>query len=123
MYRKKYRNSKIRTQEGLEFDSKKEYTRYCQLCILQQDGKIKNLELQKTYELIPKQKLDNPRLEKGRMIRHEKAVTYTADFVYTDVESGKVVVEDTKSDPTKTPQYIIKRKLMKYIHGIEIVEI
>lgn len=123
MYRKKYRNSKIRTQEGLEFDSKKEYTRYCQLCILQQDGKIKDLELQKTYELIPKQKLDNPRLEKGRMIRHEKAVTYTADFVYTDIESGKVVVEDTKSDPTKTPQYIIKRKLMKYIHGIEIVEI
>jgi hypothetical protein len=37
------------------------------------------------------------------------------------VKDGEVVVEDVKG--MKTKEYIIKRKLMKYILGIEVVEI
>ena len=42
-----------------------------------------------------------------------------ADFVY--YQDGKMVVEDTKG--FKTDAYIIKRKLMRYVHGIAIKEI
>jgi hypothetical protein len=41
------------------------------------------------------------------------------DFVY--MENGKKVVEDTKGFRTK--DYIIKRKLMLYVHGIRIKEV
>ena len=44
-----------------------------------------------------------------------------ADFVYT--KDGEMIVEDTKSPVTRTKDYIIKRKLMRYIHGIAISEI
>lgn len=47
-------------------------------------------------------------------------MTYIADFVYTDAATGKLVVEDAKG--MRTRDYIIKRKLMLYIHGIKIRE-
>lgn len=84
--------------DGIKFDSKREAGRYQVLKLLEADGKIKNLELQPKYELIPKQE-------------GERAVVYRADFRYVDVESGKVIVEDVKG--MKTKDYIIKRKLFK----------
>ena len=42
-----------------------------------------------------------------------------ADFVY--VENGEKVVEDTKG--MKTRDYIIKRKLMLYVHKVRIREV
>jgi hypothetical protein len=49
----------------------------------------------------------------------ERRCVYVADFVYT--EDGKKVVEDTKGMRTK--EYVIKRKLMLYIHHIKIKEV
>jgi hypothetical protein len=49
----------------------------------------------------------------------ERACAYVADFVYT--ENGKKIVEDTKG--FKTKDYIIKRKLMLWVHGIRVKEI
>lgn len=49
----------------------------------------------------------------------ERAVKYKADFVYK--ENGETVVEDTKG--VKTKDYIIKRKLMLWVHGISIREV
>ena len=105
MTRNKYRNVKTKIN-GIEFDSKKEANRYIELKILQKAGIIKDLELQKKYELIPKQK-------------NERACYYIADFVYT--ENGNKIVEDTKGKKTK--DYIIKRKLMLYRYGIKIREV
>lgn len=51
----------------------------------------------------------------------ERSVKYIADFVYTDKATGQTVVEDTKG--VRTKEYIIKRKLMLYLHGIRIKEI
>ena len=48
------------------------------------------------------------------------ACKYVADFVYTDVETGETVVEDTKG--FRTDVYKIKRKLMLKVHGIKIKE-
>ena len=48
-------------------------------------------------------------------------MSYVADFVYSDVRSGETVVEDAKGMHTR--DYIIKRKLMRYVHGIKIREV
>ena len=65
---------------------------------------------QVAFELIPAQKAGG---------RSERACKYVADFVYT--KSGEVVVEDVKGH--RTPEYIIKRKLMLWRHGIAIQEV
>lgn len=95
---------------GEEFDSIKEYTRYRELLFLAVGGKIRNLRRQVKYELVPAQYVD------GKCV--ERALSYIADFVYED-ESGEVV-EDVKG--FKTPEYIIKRKLMLYLKGIRVRE-
>ena len=123
----KYGSKKI-TINGETFDSHKEYRRFCELQLLQRAGKIKDLQRQVRFELIPAQyetyerysDKTGKRLKDGKRCVEESCV-YVADFVYT--ENGKQVVEDTKSDPTKTKDYKIKRKLMLYIHGIRIQEI
>ena len=49
----------------------------------------------------------------------ERGVYYIADFVY--YRDGEYIVEDTKG--VRTKDYIIKRKLMLYVHGIKIKEV
>lgn len=102
------------TFRGQTFDSKKEAERFAQLRYMQMGKLISGLECQVKFELIPNQKDEN-----GKVI--ERAVTYIADFVYTDLRTGEQVVEDTKG--VKTKEYIIKRKLMLHVHGIRIKEI
>lgn len=98
------------TVDGIVFDSKSEAKRYSELKILERSGVISSLELQKRYELIPKQKLSNGACE--------RPCHYVADFVYQ--MNGQLICEDRKG--FKTKDYIIKRKLMKFIHNIEILE-
>ncbi len=121
-YYNKYKSHKT-SANGVIFDSKKEYNRYIELTLLSRSGAIKGLKRQVKFELIPSQyepDIISPRgkVKKGKLI--ERAVSYIADFVYTD-ENGKTVVEDTKGFRTK--DYIIKRKLLLYMHGIRIKEI
>lgn len=106
----KYGNRKI-VRDGIEFDSIKECQRYCELKLMQRAGVISDLKLQVPFELIPTQRID------GKVV--EQAVKYIADFVYK--QDGQTVVEDTKG--MRTDKYIIKRKLMLYIHGIRIREV
>ena len=96
--------------DGIVFHSKSEAKRYCELKILAKNGTIKNLELQKTYVLVPKQILSTGKVE--------RAIKYIADFVYE--MNGQVVCEDRKG--FRTPHYIDKRKMMKFFHNIEILE-
>lgn len=117
----KYRNKKV-VVDGIVFDSKKEAKRYQELLLLEKAGAIKNLERQVKYVLIPTQREPDTigargGIHKGKVIEQECA--YIADFIYW--EEGKQIVEDTKGMRTK--DYIIKRKLMLYVHGIRIKEI
>lgn len=109
--RSKYYNRKI-TRDGETFDSIKEYRRFCELSLLARAGKVTDLKRQVKFELIPSQRID------GKVV--ERPVTYIADFVYEN-EKGRVVVEDTKG--MKTKDYILKRKMMLYFHGIRIQEV
>ena len=124
----KYGNKKV-VIEGEVFDSRREYMRYQDLAFLERCGAISDLKRQVVYELIPAQREKSTKVykkgrKKGQPIEGkiiEKAVTYKADFVYIDSATGKEVVEDSKGMRTK--DYIIKRKLMLYIHGIKIREV
>ena len=98
--------------DGIRFDSTKEANRYEQLKLLVRAGKIKDLRLQVRYDLIPKQKFRDGKTMIGTY--------YLADFVYFDCDKGCEVVEDSKG--AKTAVYQIKRKLMKLILDIEILE-
>ena len=108
----KYHNRKILI-DGIMFDSAKEAARYCELLLLKHAGEITDLQRQVPYELIPTQKD-----EKGKVL--ERKTSYIADFVYRD-KDGKMVVEDVKG--MRTEVYRLKKKLMLYIHGIQIKEV
>lgn len=126
-----YQNSKYHSKkcvvDGMNFDSRKEADRYFELKILEKSGLIRDLHRQCKFELIPAQYESFERYgKKGNRLKDgsrciEKPVTYIADFVYFDNQKGKTIVEDTKG--FKTTEYIIKRKLMLYIHKIKIQEV
>ena len=109
--RSKYGNRKT-VVDGIEFDSKLEAQRSVTLKLMQRKGELSDLALQVPFELIPKQKKDDGKAE--------RACDYIADFTYRD-RFDNFIVEDVKG--RRTPEYIIKRKLMLYIHGITIREV
>lgn len=129
---KKPKQSKYRAQkvEGClkdgtphTFDSVKEFDRYQSLMLLERAGEISDLQTQVRFVLIPTQRepdIIGPRggRKPGKLLEQE--CVYVADFVYKD-EEGKTVVEDTKGFRTK--EYIVKRKLMRWLHGINIKEV
>lgn len=107
----KYHSRKV-TLDGMEFDSHREAGRYRELSLLQRAGHISDLRTQVKYTLVPAQKKPSG----GK----EREVTYTADFVYRN-KAGEEVVEDVKG--VRTQQYIVRRKLMLFVHGIEVREV
>ena len=116
----KYGNRKVK-RDGMVFDSKREADRWNELKLLEKAGKISNLQRQVKYELIPTQYSDWEYTKNGKKKVVEREASYIADFVYHDNVLGTEVVEDAKG--MRTEAYIIKRKLMKYVHGIQIVEV
>lgn len=100
----KYGNEKV-TVDGILFDSKGEANRYIELKRLLQAREIKDLELQKAFELAPTVRSNSKTLSK---------IQYRADFCYFDNKYNRMVVEDFKGK--ETPEYKIKRQLfiMKY---------
>lgn len=127
MRRNKYNASTIEW-EGEVFDSRKEMRRYQTLRLAQETGVITDLQRQVKYILIPAQRepdIIGPKggVKKGKVLERELA--YVADFVYT--MNGETVVEDVKG--YRNPKsgaygtFVIKRKLMLWVHGIRIKEV
>ena len=111
---------------GYVFDSKKEYRRWQELSFMEKAGQIGNLQRQVKYVLIPAQyeRFERYSNKTGKRLKDgirclEKEISYIADFVYE--QAGKTVVEDTKG--FRTADYIIKRKLMLWVHDIQIKEV
>jgi hypothetical protein len=94
------------TINGITFDSKREASRYQELLLLQRAGQIQDLQLQVPFPVV---------------VNGKKICKYLADFQYVDISTGKTVVEDSKGCRTQT--YVLKRKLVSAIYGIEIVEV
>lgn len=107
----KYKSKKV-IYDGIEFDSKKEGAYYLKLKTLENFGQIKDLELQKEYELQPSFKLN------GKTYRK---ITYKADFVYYSLIDNKIHVVDVKG--FKTKEYLLKKKMLAYKYNIEIEEV
>lgn len=124
----KYGANKAECRQGHIHDSRKEACRCNELHILQRCGEISNLQLQSKYVLIPAMRertgeyytkgAKKGQEKPGKVIELECA--YFADFDYI-TKDGRHIVEDTKGMRTK--EYIIKRKLMLYVHGIRIQEV
>ena len=107
----KYKNKSVE-YHGIKFDSKKEMAYYIKLELLEQKGIIKDLELQKLFELQPSFKLNG---------KTYKKITYRADFSYVSVQDNKIHIVDTKG--FRTEVYKLKKKMFAYKYGIEIEEI
>ena len=110
MRRSKYGNVKVKA-DGYTFDSKAEYRRYRELDLLEKAKKIFFLQVHPEWNIN---------------INGEKICTYKADFSYTDIKSrgasdSLLVVEDVKG--VKTPVYRLKKRLMKAMFEIDIIEI
>jgi hypothetical protein len=105
---------------GIVFDSRKEAKRYRELVALEDDGEITELKRQVPFEIVPKQDLLRPVEYKGKLRKTERAAKYVADFTYRN-KNGELIVEDTKG--VRTADYILKRKLMLHVHGIQITEV
>lgn len=106
---RKYRNVPT-VVDGITFDSKAEARRWSDLMNAKRAGMIKDIRRQVPY-----------RLEVNGVL----IATYKADFVVTYVD-GVIEVEDVKGGRkrgTRTRDYVMKKKLMQAIHGIEIKEV
>ena len=117
MYKKgrKYGNRKVQI-DGYTFDSAHEGNRYIELKYRMLAGEIKDLELQKQYEL-------QPAFRNAKTGKLERPVYYRSDFTYFDIERGETVIEDAKSVATRKDKvYQLKRKLMAY-KGMYIEEV
>lgn len=99
----KYRNTRV-VVDGITFDSKAEARHYGFLKIARESGHLK-FEMQVPYRFEVN----------GKLI-----ATYRADFVVT-WKDGRVEVQDVKG--VRTKEYILKKKLMSALYGIEIREI
>lgn len=80
----KYRNRKV-TVDGVTFDSKGEYARWCELQLLESAGTIRNLERQKRIALLSHTGV--------------KVAECRIDFAY--FEGEKRIWEDFKSPATR----------------------
>ena len=96
---------------GITFDSKAEARRYGQLIMLERAGHITGLTRQVPFVLAPSVKFTGDK-------RAKPPLRYVADFMYSDVKLGKLVVEDVKG--VATPLFNAKRHLMLALHGVEV---
>ena len=115
-------NARSVTCFGIKFDSTKEAVRYLELREMVKKGLISDLRLQVPFVLLPA--IWEDRIErlktKEKTVRKciQEPVTYIADFVY--VKDGQRIVEDAKG--FKTEVYKIKKKMMRSLLGITILE-
>ena len=98
----KYRNRKT-VVDGITFDSKAEADFYSQLRLRERLGEVDSIKLQVPHILTVN----------GQLI-----ATYRSDFEFNDIHSKKYRVIDVKG--VQTPEFKLKRKLMRACHGIEI---
>ncbi len=103
--RPKYGNKKT-VVDGIKFDSKWESQRYLYLKSLEKAERIKNLTLQPKFLIT---------------VNGQKICAYIADFEYDKEHASgdwEHIIEDAKG--METPEFKLKKKLMKAVHNIDI---
>ncbi len=100
----KYKNKRVEHGDHWHA-SQREMRRCAELQYRVMAGEIRDLTQQPRYPMI---------------VNGVKVCTYIADFRYIDSQ-GRLWVEDAKG--FLTPEYKLKKKLMKAVHGIDITEV
>jgi hypothetical protein len=107
--RPKYGNRKVLDADGISHDSRKEYSRWCELQLRERAGEISQLHRQPVFDLI---------------VNGVLVCKYVADASYVESATGERIVEDTKSAATrKNRAYRIKVKLLRACHGLQVREV
>ena len=123
MWNKNKYGAKKVTFDGITFDSKKEGLYYLKLKDMERCGEISNLRLQVPFELLPpiyrEEVVHLKTKDKVERKCIQRAVHYIADFVYT--KDGEEHIIDTKG--VRLPDYLLKKKMMLALLGLEIIEI
>ena len=94
------------TVDGITFHSKREARRYTQLIPRVRAGQLQGFQRQVPYVLT---------------INGVRITEYRSDFEYTVTATGERIVEDSKG--FRTPDYVIKRALMRAVHNIVVTEV
>ena len=102
----KYRARPV-TINGEFFASVKEASRWQELLLLQQAGKISGLRRQVVFRL--------------HALGGQEVTSYRADAVYTEELSGEYIVEDAKG--VKTDMYSLKKKWLLAEYDLAIKEV
>lgn len=98
----KYRNTPDYV-DGDRFDSKREARRWQELKLEERAKRISNLKRQVRFEFH---------------VNGKHICDYIADFTY--VRAGQFTVEDSKG--ARTAIYRLKKKLLRALYGLEILE-
>lgn len=117
MRRRQKWNARSVTLDGYRFQSQVEADRYAELALMQTSGDVTDLSVHPRFVLQPAFRY------KGKTV---SAITYVADFAYTDSITGARIVEDVKGldrrtgKPIDTPVSSLKRKWLLYQTGIDV---
>ena len=101
-------------KDSFLWDSEKEYTRWCELKLMEKKGFIQGLQRQVKYDF----QIAYGSMSEPDMGIYVDKMTYVADFKYYD--GIYFVVEDAKG--YRTREYKKKKKLMEKVYGIVIKE-
>lgn len=123
--------NKLNAERVDGYASKHEAERAAELRWLEKAGKIRDLQEQVKFVLIPPIWEEIPRTGKrGKPIKPkrvcvQRGLAYYADFVYIDCATGNTVVEDAKGYKGGATYrvFVNKRKMMRQIYGIKVVEV
>lgn len=123
MYNGHFKPKPIETEYG-HFDSRSEYERYLVLLDMERNGAITDLKRQVSFNLLPQQtKVVRKQLKtkiKEVIKVVEQDMVYTCDFTY--YKDGNYIVEDHKGSRWNVDEAMrIKKKLLYYFHGIELI--
>ena len=108
--KKKVSNARKTMYKGVLFDSKLERDRYIYLLDAQKKGLISNLELQKSFELIPTQPRGENKVPSISKTKNIAKTQYYSDFTYLRKSDNKWVICDVKG--RSMPVYKLKLKLV-----------
>ena len=112
------------------FVSQAEADRYQVLLTMEKQGLISDLQRRVSFTLLEAVRvykyervvLKTKTKSQKKKVTAESPVTFEANFTYRN-KQGKLRVEVVKTlNEYKDPAYIIKRKLMRYLHNIVVVE-
>ena len=113
--------------DNIKFASQREGKRYQELRLRERAGEIRDLETQPVFPIFAVGLLPVP--EGAEMpilpawVSLRKVARYRADFRYTEVTTGEVVIEDVKAKATMTTAYRLRKRIVEATYGITVREV